>query len=339
MTVCTSPSDSPTSSYPGASDGASLIPWLKGLSSSAAAAAAAVGHGPGTASTASSSGLPPLHILHNGASSAPVTPPLSSPTSKPQVKAEWDRMEVLGAMSSGVASAPPGLVSAAGGAVAGKGGGGAGHHHSSQHPHQQQQHHALPPNCPATVFSQMNAWRGHPWLAAAVATDSNPPMAPPYFRVLAAEHGDAGVPSPSDAGEDSPAGSVVGMSISGSGGINNLGQWIGGMRVQTAMSGLAVPTHSSSRLPPGMPTGMAMGLGPFASSRSNSGAETPTATPPPWINSPAASSMAAPSSKPHQQQHHQQQQRVQQQRQGYDSECESERAVVEDDLELTLGTR
>jgi hypothetical protein len=52
---------SPTDSYPGASE--SLIPWLKGLG-----------------------GLPPLH----GSSSAPVTPPISSPRAFPPVKPEWD---------------------------------------------------------------------------------------------------------------------------------------------------------------------------------------------------------------------------------------------------------
>jgi len=82
--VCTTPAlVSPTSSYPGASDGTSLIPWLKGLSS---------GRGSGTASTSSSAGLPTLHLVHAGTSScAPVTPPLSSPTAKGiPVKPDWD---------------------------------------------------------------------------------------------------------------------------------------------------------------------------------------------------------------------------------------------------------
>lgn len=71
--MCTSPSEvSPASSYPG-SDGASLIPWLKGL---------------GPASSAGA-GLPPLHGTTS--SSAPVTPPLSSPTGRgPPVKPDWD---------------------------------------------------------------------------------------------------------------------------------------------------------------------------------------------------------------------------------------------------------
>jgi hypothetical protein len=79
MEMCTSPSEvSPASSYPG-NDGASLIPWLKGLSSGA------------TTPTSSAGGLPPLHAVHGGSSSAPVTPPLSSPTGRgPPVKPDWD---------------------------------------------------------------------------------------------------------------------------------------------------------------------------------------------------------------------------------------------------------
>lgn len=87
MDVSTSPPEaSPTNSYPGANEGASLIPWLKGLSSGG-------GSGSGTASTTSSSmGLPPLHVRHGGSSSAPVTPPLSSPTARGgnPVKPDWD---------------------------------------------------------------------------------------------------------------------------------------------------------------------------------------------------------------------------------------------------------
>lgn len=81
MEMCTSPSEvSPASSYPGcANDGASLIPWLKGLSSGT------------TTPTSSTGGLPPLHAMHGGSSSAPVTPPLSSPTGRgPPVKPDWD---------------------------------------------------------------------------------------------------------------------------------------------------------------------------------------------------------------------------------------------------------
>ncbi|CAM6037294.1 unnamed protein product [Sphagnum compactum] len=97
MEVSPSPSVSPASSYPGAGDGASLIPWLKGLSSAAAGAGGGGGGGgggSGTASTSSSAGLPPLHVMQYGnSSSAPVTPPLSSPTTRgtlPAVKPDWD---------------------------------------------------------------------------------------------------------------------------------------------------------------------------------------------------------------------------------------------------------
>ncbi|CAK9250506.1 unnamed protein product, partial [Sphagnum jensenii] len=93
MEVSPSPSVSPASSYPGAGDGTSLIPWLKGLSS-AAAGAGGGGGGSGTTSTSSSAGLPPLHVMQYGnSSSAPVTPPLSSPTTRgtlPAVKPDWD---------------------------------------------------------------------------------------------------------------------------------------------------------------------------------------------------------------------------------------------------------
>ncbi|KAL2651088.1 hypothetical protein R1flu_019216 [Riccia fluitans] len=91
--VCASGSASPTSSsYPGASEGTSLIPWLKGLSSVNGQMAGGSGGGSGTASTSSSAGLPPLHVMHAGPSSAPMTPPLSSPTARmPHVKPDWDK--------------------------------------------------------------------------------------------------------------------------------------------------------------------------------------------------------------------------------------------------------
>ncbi|KAF8391187.1 hypothetical protein HHK36_023489 [Tetracentron sinense] len=55
-------------------DGSSLIPWLKNLSSSA-----------------SSSKLPHHLYIHSGSISAPVTPPLSSPTARtPRIKTDWD---------------------------------------------------------------------------------------------------------------------------------------------------------------------------------------------------------------------------------------------------------
>ncbi|KAI4333521.1 hypothetical protein L6164_018314 [Bauhinia variegata] len=57
-------------------DGNSLIPWLKNLSSGS--------------SSASSSKLPHLYIP-SGSISAPVTPPLSSPTARtPRIKADWE---------------------------------------------------------------------------------------------------------------------------------------------------------------------------------------------------------------------------------------------------------
>ncbi|XP_072964871.1 protein BZR1 homolog 3-like [Typha angustifolia] len=60
-------------------DGNSLIPWLKNLSS--------------TSSSASSSKLPQFHHLciPGSSISAPVTPPLSSPTARtPRIKNDWD---------------------------------------------------------------------------------------------------------------------------------------------------------------------------------------------------------------------------------------------------------
>lgn len=57
-------------------DGSSLIPWLKHLSSGS--------------SSASSSKIPNLYI-HGGSISAPVTPPLSSPTARtPRMNTDWD---------------------------------------------------------------------------------------------------------------------------------------------------------------------------------------------------------------------------------------------------------
>uniref|UniRef100_A0A0C9RQH3 TSA: Wollemia nobilis Ref_Wollemi_Transcript_25159_2302 transcribed RNA sequence n=1 Tax=Wollemia nobilis TaxID=56998 RepID=A0A0C9RQH3_9CONI len=53
-------------------DGSSLIPWLKNLSSSSSSR---------------------LSMIHGGSISAPVTPPLSSPTARgPRVKLDWDAM-------------------------------------------------------------------------------------------------------------------------------------------------------------------------------------------------------------------------------------------------------
>eukprot|EP01018_Ginkgo_biloba_P037513 Gb_24733 [translate_table: standard] len=70
---------SPGPSYPGAIDGSYLIPWLKNLG--------------GNPTTTNAPGLPPLHTIHGGSNSAPVTPPLSSPTARgPRVKPDWDSL-------------------------------------------------------------------------------------------------------------------------------------------------------------------------------------------------------------------------------------------------------
>ncbi|KAH0467220.1 hypothetical protein IEQ34_004458 [Dendrobium chrysotoxum] len=68
-----------TSANNATTDANSLIPWLKNLSS--------------TSSSASSSKPPSLHNLsiHHGSISAPVTPPISSPTARsPRIKTDWD---------------------------------------------------------------------------------------------------------------------------------------------------------------------------------------------------------------------------------------------------------
>ncbi|OIW05299.1 hypothetical protein TanjilG_03688 [Lupinus angustifolius] len=69
-----SPCSSFNAANPNSADGNSLIPWLKNLSSG----------------SSSSSKFPHLY-MHSGSISAPVTPPLSSPTAKtPRLKANWD---------------------------------------------------------------------------------------------------------------------------------------------------------------------------------------------------------------------------------------------------------
>ncbi|KAH9779247.1 BES1/BZR1 [Citrus sinensis] len=69
-----SPASSSYAANPNADN--SLIPWLKNLSSAS--------------SSASSSKLPHLYI-HTGSISAPVTPPLSSPTARtPRMKSDWE---------------------------------------------------------------------------------------------------------------------------------------------------------------------------------------------------------------------------------------------------------
>jgi len=65
----------------GVADANSLIPWLKNLSSAS--------------SSSASSSKPPHHhhslYVHTGSISAPVTPPLSSPTARsPRIKTNWD---------------------------------------------------------------------------------------------------------------------------------------------------------------------------------------------------------------------------------------------------------
>ncbi|KAI5662346.1 hypothetical protein M9H77_21669 [Catharanthus roseus] len=67
---------SPTSSYANVNaDGNSLIPWLKNLSSASSSASSSKFH----------------HLYHGGSISAPVTPPLSSPTCQtPRMKTNWD---------------------------------------------------------------------------------------------------------------------------------------------------------------------------------------------------------------------------------------------------------
>ncbi|XP_020571162.1 BES1/BZR1 homolog protein 4-like [Phalaenopsis equestris] len=80
-----SPASSPFLSPPNfpmvTADPNSLIPWLKNLSSTS------------TTSSPCSSKSPSLHnlFIHHGSLSAPVTPPLSSPTARtPRIKTDWD---------------------------------------------------------------------------------------------------------------------------------------------------------------------------------------------------------------------------------------------------------
>lgn len=71
----------PNNPITGLPDANSLIPWLKNLSSAS--------------SSSASSSKPPYHhhslYIHAGSISAPVTPPLSSPTARtPRIKTDWD---------------------------------------------------------------------------------------------------------------------------------------------------------------------------------------------------------------------------------------------------------
>ncbi|CAM6086102.1 unnamed protein product [Calypogeia fissa] len=241
MDVCTSPSTSPTSSYPGASEGTSLIPWLKGLSSGNG------GGGSGTASTCSSQGLPPLHVMHGGTSSAPMTPPLSSPTARmPHVKPDWDKVNEAGM-----------------------------------------------PDCPASAFcAAVSAWTHPHFLAAVAASNNGGTLPPPQHQIRPAVHPAAAGPaapphpaaspapplcettadvcrgSPSDGGESDACPSAVLEFVSG---CSNSGKWTNGVRVRNvsqAGSALGLSGCSSaSRFPGGM------GLGPFPSSRADSGNE------------------------------------------------------------------
>lgn len=72
---------SPASSYD--ADANSLIPWLRNLSSASSSSSAAA---------ASARAALRHHLfIHGGSVSAPVTPPISSPTARsPRMKMEWD---------------------------------------------------------------------------------------------------------------------------------------------------------------------------------------------------------------------------------------------------------
>ncbi|BBM98408.1 brassinosteroid resistant 1/2 [Marchantia polymorpha subsp. ruderalis] len=212
MDVCTSPSTSPTSSYPGANEGTSLIPWLKGLSSVNGQIVGGSGGGSGTASTSSSTGLPPLHAMHGGPSSAPMTPPLSSPTARmPHVKPEWDKSN---------------------------------------------------DDIPSAFCAAVSAWTQPHFLAGASGGAS---AGPPPLRPVC-ESSDVCRGSPSDGGDSDPSPSAVLEFVSG---CNNSGKWTNGVRVRSvSQAGSALGlSGSASRFPGGM------GLGPFPSSRADSGNE------------------------------------------------------------------
>lgn len=89
----------------GAGDGISLIPWLKGLSSSCVTVASTATGGISGAPSSRNAGLPPLQIMRGGTCSAPVTPPLSSPR-MPYGKPEWTDLNIKAgdAMSSDCAA-------------------------------------------------------------------------------------------------------------------------------------------------------------------------------------------------------------------------------------------
>lgn len=88
-----SPSSSSYAQGGGAGEGLSLIPWLKGLSSSCVTVASTVTGGLGGAPSSRNPGLPPLQIMRGGTCSAPVTPPLSSPR-MPYGKPDWTDLSI-----------------------------------------------------------------------------------------------------------------------------------------------------------------------------------------------------------------------------------------------------
>ncbi|CAA7410219.1 unnamed protein product [Spirodela intermedia] len=74
---------SPASSYD--ADANSLIPWLRNLSSASSSSSSAA------AAATSRAALRHHLFIHGGSISAPVTPPISSPTARsPRMKMEWD---------------------------------------------------------------------------------------------------------------------------------------------------------------------------------------------------------------------------------------------------------
>ncbi|KAH7433360.1 hypothetical protein KP509_07G065100 [Ceratopteris richardii] len=93
--ISSSPSPASSSFIPGTSaDDQSLIPWLKGLSSSCVTVASPQGCGAPAASSSRNPGLPPLKVMRGGTCSAPVTPPLSSPRMASHVQPDWTELSM-----------------------------------------------------------------------------------------------------------------------------------------------------------------------------------------------------------------------------------------------------
>ncbi len=241
---------SPASSYPGAGDGTSLIPWLKGLSS-AAAGAGGGGGGSGTASTSSSASLPPLHVMQYGnSSSAPVTPPLSSPTTRgtlPAVKPDWDAIAKDGV--------PPG-----------------------------------PKPCPTHAFSQaVNAWSAHhhhPSFLAASNQQTSHLQQQQCIPVSLCDTPDGCHTPVADAEVESgfslvatePALEFANM------GSSSFTKWANGIRVHTGPVGSALGLSTTGAAAAGSASSChmilrGMGLGPFPTS-----AQTETAQETPYCN-------------------------------------------------------